>query len=169
MVKSATMAKETRIHQNKQPIRRHFIAEWMEEKDISPVELLELLNDPDRSSEYPEIDKSQVYRWLKGQLPQPAMQKRIAAALGFDDDPGALLRPPEMDWISEFFKERSLDELQKIRTVLETAFPRVASGGSGISERVASLSEKHQQVAREIAETSAARSGRSRKRGTQGN
>ncbi len=169
MVKFATMTKPTKIHQNKQPIRRHFIAEWLEAKDMTPVELLEALNDPDRSSEYQFIDKSQVYRWLKGQLPQPAMQERIAAALGFEDDPGALLRPPEMDWISDFFKERSLDELQKIRTVLETAFPRVKRDGSGILERVDALSKKHQQVAREIAETSAARSGKNRRKGIQGN
>lgn len=119
------MSKLTTIHQNKQPIRRHYLAEWLEEKDMSPTELLELLNDPDRSSEFPFIDKSQVYRWLKGQLPQPTMQLRIAAALGFEGEPEKLLQPPEFGWMKDFFEGRTREEVARIRNTLAAAFPRV--------------------------------------------
>lgn len=128
MVEFATMANVSRIHQNKRPVRRHFIAEWLEARGMSPPELLEVLNDPERSMEHTEVDKSQVYRWLKGQMPHPGMQVRIALALGLDD-PGKLLRPPEADWISEFFENRSREELERIRKTLEAAFPRSGTDG----------------------------------------
>lgn len=122
------MAKVTKIHQNKQPVRRHFLGEWLEFKGIEPMELVALLNDPERSMEFSEIDKSQVYRWIDGQMPQPRSQLRIAAALGFEEDPGKLMRDPYLDWMSDFFRGRDADELRRIRTTLETAFPRKKAG-----------------------------------------
>lgn len=165
MVSSATMSKLTTIHQNKQPIRRHYLAEWLEDKDMSPTELLELLNDPERSSEYPYIDKSQVYRWLKGQLPQPAMQMRIAAALGFEGEPERLLQPPEFGWMKDFFEGRTREEVKRIRNTLSAAFPRddATDGNSDqaefseeILQRLKGPIEKHVEQAR--------RSGSGRKR-----
>lgn len=151
MVSSAPMSKLTTIHQNKQPIRRHYLAEWLEEKDMSPTELLELLNDPERSSEFPFIDKSQVYRWLKGQLPQAPMQLRIAAALGFEGQPEKLLQPPEFGWIKDFFDGRSREEVARIRDTLTVAFPRNGTTGNSsdpefseeILQRLKGPVEKH--------------------------
>lgn len=124
------MTKIEKIHQGKQPVRRHYIAEWLEHRGLSAMDLLELLNDPDRSSEYAALDKSQVYRWIKGQLPQAAMQARIAAALGLPD-PAKLLMPPEMDWMNEFFQDRSTEELSRMRAILEAAFPKKRDGTNG--------------------------------------
>lgn len=169
MVVFALMSKLTTIHQGKQPIRRHYIAEWLEERRMTATDLLEALNDPDRSSEYPFIDKSQVYRWLKGQLPQPAMQLRIAAALGFEADPGKLLRPPELDWIKEFFDGRSREEMARIRDTLTVAFPRQKTDESDIREQIDELPRKSQQVAKAVAGTSAARLRMSRSKSNQGN
>ena len=120
------MAKLTRIHQGKQPVRRHFLNEWMAAKDIDAPALLVLLNDPERSSHLNEVEKSQVYRWLKGQLPGPSHQERIAAAL--EIDPEALLRHPDDDWVARFLDGRSQDEIQRIKITLESAFPKKDAG-----------------------------------------
>lgn len=111
------------IHQGKEPVRRHFLKEWLDDKGMTPTELLEALNDPERSMDLPGIDKSQVYRWLKGQMPQKAMQVRIAAALEMKD-PAELLRAPQDDWLTKFFEERSLEEKERARQMLEAAFPK---------------------------------------------
>jgi predicted XRE-type DNA-binding protein len=52
--------------EKRRAIRRHFIKEWMEDREMTPADIVDAL----------DIDKSQVYRWLKGQLPQPDMQER---------------------------------------------------------------------------------------------
>ncbi|MAU20648.1 MAG: hypothetical protein CMH13_08960 [Martelella sp.] len=125
------MPNVTRIHKDKQPIRRHYIAEWLEARDMSPMELLAKLNDPERPMDLAEVDKSQVYRWLKGQLPHPAMQARIAGALDLEDDPSRLLRSPDIDWMTHFFEGRSREEVERIRATLEAAFPKQKDGTSG--------------------------------------
>jgi len=117
------MGNVSKIHQNKQPVRRHYIGEWLQARGLSPMDLLAALNDPERSMEFGEVDKSQVYRWLKGQLPQPAMQLRIAEALGLDSA-GDLLREPDDDWIIHFFKDRDEEEIARMKILLETAFPK---------------------------------------------
>lgn len=118
----------TRIHQNKQPIRRHFLNEWLVAKNLKPADLVDLLNDPDRSMDLEEIGKSQVYRWLAGQLPHPATQQRIAQALGEGDRPEALLRHPDDDWVARFMDGRSQEEIQRIKNTLENAFPKKDAG-----------------------------------------
>lgn len=123
---------------------------------MSPTELLDLLNDPERSSEYPFIDKSQVYRWLKGQLPQAPMQQRIAAALGFEGQPEKLLQPPEFGWIKDFFDGRSREEVARIRDTLTVAFPRSGTTGDSsdpelseeILQRLKGPVEKHVEQGR---------------------
>ena len=100
MIDSATMAKVSKIHQSKQPVRRHYLAEWLEARSLKPMDLVELLNDPERSSEFTEIDKTQVYRWLRGQLPHPGTQLRIASVLGFEGEPEKLMQHPSIDWLS---------------------------------------------------------------------
>lgn len=92
-------------------------------------ELLAVLNDPERSMDLGAIDKSQVYRWVKGQMPQPAMQARLAGALGLDD-PASLLRHPDDDWFIEFFSGRSRDEIRRMKLALEAAFPRLEKTGT---------------------------------------
>lgn len=125
------MAKITKIHQNKQPVRRHYIAEWLEAKGMTPMDLLDALNHPDRPMEFSEIDKSQVYRWIGGQLPQPRTQARIAGVLGFEDDAGKLLQSPDADWMNEFFENRSREELERIKLMLQAAFPRSDKTSTG--------------------------------------
>lgn len=77
----------------------------------------------------PRVDKSQVYRWLKGQMPQAAMQVRIAAALEMEDA-GSLLRHPDDDWFIDFFSGRSRDEINRMKLVLEASFPKKRTTGT---------------------------------------
>lgn len=116
------MAEIVQIHQGKQPPRRHYLKEWLEERRLSVPDLLDLLNDPERSMDFQVVDKSQPYRWLKGQMPGPFMHQRLADAL--EIRPEQLLRHPAEDWFAEFFRNRTPDELQRIRIVLENSFPR---------------------------------------------
>lgn len=90
-------------------------------------DLLRALNDDERSMHLPRVDKSQPYRWLKGQLPQAPMQKRIADALELDD-PSDLLRSPIDDWFAKFFRDRSDEEKARARRVLEAAFEATKTG-----------------------------------------
>lgn len=131
MVKSATMAKVTKIHQGKQPVRRHYLAEWLEAKQMTPTDLLDVLNDPDRSMGLTEVDKSQVYRWIKGQMPQPAMQMRIAGALGFENEPDKLLQDPTMDWLSDFFRDKTEEQKEKAVQMLKLLFADIKTGTDG--------------------------------------
>lgn len=95
---------------------------------MTPPELIEILNDPDRwGDDYKPIDKSQVYRWLKGQMPQAAQQVRIARALEMEN-PGDLLRDPLDDWFAKFFRDRNRDEMERMKQMLEAAFPRKKAG-----------------------------------------
>lgn len=117
------MADLSKIHQNKAPVRRHYLAEWLEVRQMTPVELLDVLNEAERWENFKPIDKSQVYRWLKGQLPQSAQQERIARALEMEN-PADLLRDPLDDWFAKFFRDRNREEIEKMKQMLEIAFPR---------------------------------------------
>lgn len=94
---------------------------------MKPMELLAILNDPDRAISYDIIDKSQVYRWLKGQLPQGDTLNRIAHALELES-PTDLLRDPSDDWLREFYGKRTEDEKSRIREMLKIAFPPKKAG-----------------------------------------
>lgn len=91
---------------------------------MTAADLLDGLNDPERFSQLGYVSKSQVYRWLKGQMPNSSMQERIAAALGFEDDPSKFLSSPDIDWMSDFLRDRSEEELKRIKVTLENAFPK---------------------------------------------
>lgn len=102
----------------KQPVRpkqiakRQFIAEWMKSRDKTPADLMRAL----------DVDKSQVYRWLKGQIPHRDMEKRIADF--FETAPEALRRHPDVEWIGQFFEGRDDRERDRIKQAMELSWPR---------------------------------------------
>lgn len=94
---------------------------------MTPMGLLNSLNDA-ANMDTAVIDKSQVYRWLKGQLPQRATQIRIAAALQLLDengnpDPELLTTDPAVAWVATRVKGRSKEEIQKVKEFLDWALP----------------------------------------------
>lgn len=125
------MPNVSKIHQNKSPVRRHYLAEWLEAKHMTPVDLLAVLNDPERSMDLPEVDKSQVYRWIKGQMPQAPMQERIAGALGFPGEPEKLLQDPTMDWLAAFFRDKTEEQKERAIQMLKVLFPDSKTGTDG--------------------------------------
>jgi hypothetical protein len=117
---------QIRRHQ-KTTFRRHFLREWLEARDMEPTDLVRVLNEPE-DMETP-IDKSQVYRWIKGQLPHGQTLTRIAAALELlnfetgEPDPELLLAHPSQDWIARKFKDRDHQEYERMKQMLDLAFP----------------------------------------------
>lgn len=101
-----------RIHKGKQPNRPHFIREWAEFRGYkTQAELAEAL----------EADKSVVSRWYNGTSPTKEWQTSLAAL--FHCDRESLFRHPDDDWIAKFFRDRSQDEIARMRQMLEAAFP----------------------------------------------
>jgi hypothetical protein len=121
------MRQASKTHRGKQAVRRHFIAEWLEAREMEPMDLVNALNATDAS--LPMVDKSQVYRWLKGQMPHADMQVRIAGALSVvnpetgDPDPSGILRHPDYDWMARQFEGRSKAEIDRMKQMIELAFP----------------------------------------------
>lgn len=114
------------IYQNRKTFRRHYLREWLAEREMTAPELVKALNEPDNES---YIDKAQVYRWIKGQLPQHRMQMRIAAALSLTDPesgepiPELLMRHPAEDWIARKLRGRSEEEIERARQAIELVLP----------------------------------------------
>lgn len=113
------MSEITRIHKGKQPRRPHYVQEWAEHRGfIRPVDLATAL----------EVDKSVVSRWYNGSTPNEESQEKLSDL--FQCDREALFRHPDDDWIAKFFRDRSRDELERMRTMLQAAFPRIKKDGT---------------------------------------
>lgn len=96
----------------KQPNRPHYVEAWAQRRGFeSQTELAEAL----------EIDKSNVSRWYAGTTPNKESQEKLAALFSIDRE--SLFRHPDDDWLARFFRNRSLDEIERIKQTLETAFP----------------------------------------------
>lgn len=110
-----------RTREEEQPnvgVKKHFIGEWMEHRGKKVADMVEAL----------DVDKSQVYRWLKGQKPQDDMLLRIAAFLE-TGHPESILRHPLDDWMARFFQGRSEEEAKAIIEMMERAWPRTGTSG----------------------------------------
>lgn len=106
------MVQITRIHQDKTPVRLHFIREWAAKRNLRQADLVREL----------PVDKSTVSRWFNGSLPKEEHLIMLAALFG-TDVPG-LFRHPDDDWIARLLQGRSEDERQRILQVIELSFPR---------------------------------------------
>jgi len=95
---------------------------------MEPMDLIRALNDA-ATMDQGEIDKSQVYRWLKGQLPHGPTLMRIAATLDLTDpttgepNPEMLMAHPAQDWITMKLQGRSRDEVERLKSLIELALP----------------------------------------------
>lgn len=106
------MVKPTPLYPNRQPRRPHHIKDWADARGLSQADLSRELG----------ADKSLVSRWFAGTTPNVDYQERLAAL--FQTDPEALFRHPDDDWITKFFADREREEVERIKSTLETAFPR---------------------------------------------
>lgn len=114
------------IHASAQGFRKHFLPEWLEVRRMEPMEFLAALNE---DPELPAIDKSQVYRWIKGQTPQRVMLPRIARVLSIlaidtdEPDPYGIFRDPDLDWIARRLRGQDRDDVERIKAMIDLAVP----------------------------------------------
>lgn len=102
----------------KQPRRPHFIPEWAEHRGYTSQAAL---------SDASGADKGLVNRWYKGSSPGVEWQIKLAEL--FHCEPESLFRHPDDDWLSRFFKDRDAQEVERIKAMLEAAFPRTGTDG----------------------------------------
>lgn len=103
----------SRIHKSKQPNRPHFIQEWAEKRNLTQTDLAREL----------DADKSVISRWYSGTTPSVDYQEKLAALFGCEDRE-SIFRHPDDDWITRFFRDRSIEEIQRMKQMLEAAFPK---------------------------------------------
>jgi transcriptional regulator with XRE-family HTH domain len=106
------MAKLHKVRSGSTGNRIHFIVEWAEKRGLSQADIVREIG----------ADKSVVSRWFSGSLPSEKYLEPLAGL--FATDVNGLFRHPEDDWMLRFLRERSIDELNRIRATLELAFPR---------------------------------------------
>lgn len=106
------MTKVTTIHHMKQGRRPHFIPEWCEKRQLQQADLARKIG----------ADPGLVSRWFKGSTPQKEWQEKLAAF--FECEEESLFRHPDDDWMARFLKGRSSEEVDRVKILLETAFPR---------------------------------------------
>jgi transcriptional regulator with XRE-family HTH domain len=106
----------SKIHKTKQPRRPHFIPEWAQVRNLNQADLARELG----------ADKSVVSRWFSGTTPGVEWQNKLADL--FHCEPESLFRHPDDDWLARFFEHRTREEIDKMKQMLELAFPHKSSG-----------------------------------------
>lgn len=102
------------IYKSRQPRRPHYVREWAEKRGMRPVDLATEL----------DVDKSLVSRWYQGSTPSEESLSKLGALFGVE--PESLFRDPDEDWLARLLRGRDREEIQRIITTIETAFPRKA-------------------------------------------
>ncbi len=95
--------------------RFHYIPEWAIRRGVTQADLARELN----------TEKSTVTRWFQGTIPNEQYLVALAGFFGLDE-PASLFRHPDHDWMTELFRGRSRQELERMRDTLKAAFPRAA-------------------------------------------
>ena len=109
---ASPMTEIAQIYKSKQPRRPHYVSEWAEARGYgTQAELIEALG----------ADKSIVSRWYSGSSPSVEWQERLASL--FECEPESLFRHPDDDWIARFLRDRSREEIERIKRTMESAFP----------------------------------------------
>lgn len=122
IAKLATMTKKThkgalaQIYAGRQPTRPHYLAQLMERYNVNRADIVEELG----------VDKSQLSRWLdedRPSTPSREWAKRLGEFFGKGHDPVDIFVDPDVDWLSRLLKDRSPDEKERIKAMIEAAFP----------------------------------------------
>lgn len=111
----ALMGRPARIHKSKQPQRFHYIPEWAKHRHLKQADIARGL----------DVDKSTVSRWFEGAIP---VEKHLTALTGFleAEEPAALFRHPQDDWLARFFRGRSEAQRQRVINILKASLEEAA-------------------------------------------
>ena len=100
----------------KQAHRPHFVEAWAGHRGYkNQASLAKALG----------VDKSLVSRWYRGATPSAKWQEVLAELFSCERE--SLFRHPDEDWFTRFFRDRSEEEIDRIKKTLELTFPRKAS------------------------------------------
>jgi hypothetical protein len=72
------------------------------------------------------VDKSLLSRWLdedKPSTPSPQWARKLGEYFGKGHDPVDIFADPDVDWMSRLLQGRSADEIERIKAMIEAAFP----------------------------------------------
>jgi hypothetical protein len=75
------------------------------------------------------VDKSLLSRWLDEKSPStPGLDwaEKLGEFFGKGHDPVDIFTDPDVDWMSRLLRGRSDDEVQRIKAMIEAAFPKSA-------------------------------------------
>lgn len=98
----------------RQPKRPHFIPEWAEKTGFEDqAALVEAL----------DADKSVISRWYGGASPGEDWQLKLCALFGYPNQPDIIFHHPNSIWFSQFVRNRDDDEVERMKRLLEAAFP----------------------------------------------
>lgn len=96
--------------------RRHFIAEWAELRGKRQTDIVRDLG----------IEKSTVYRWFAdGVIPSEKHLLPLAEYLAVDE-PVALFRHPDDDWLSRMFRDKTDEQREKAVAMLKLFFESIS-------------------------------------------
>lgn len=104
------MSRPSRIHKDKRPPRFHYIPEWAERRQVKQADIVRAL----------EVDKGSVSRWFQGTIP---VEQHLIALAGFleAEEPAALFRHPDDDWLAAFFRGRPAAQRQRAINILKAS------------------------------------------------
>jgi hypothetical protein len=116
MTKAPIKSRVVQIHQSRQPRRPHYLARLMEIQGTDRSDLVDTLG----------VDKSLLSRWLdedKPSTPSPQWARKLGEYFGKGHDPVDIFADPDVDWMSRLLQGRSADEIERIKAMIEAAFP----------------------------------------------
>jgi transcriptional regulator with XRE-family HTH domain len=117
---SDTPSKLDRIFQSKPSKRPHYIAEWMERRNLTKADLARDIG----------AGKAEIMRWLEDDAaPDAEYADRLKAYFGAGVE--GIFSHPDADWLTRFFEGRRRDEIERIKATLETAFPQKKKTSNG--------------------------------------
>lgn len=112
------MAQVTKIHHGKTPPRIHYLAEWAKKRHKKQVDFIKATG----------ADKGTVSRWFSGLLPETPYLLKITAFLELEE-PNDLFRHPEDDWFKRMFQNRSKQEIEASKRLVEIHLGKSGTDG----------------------------------------